>query len=325
VNYCEHCGAANDILNEQCYRCGYRFAHVEEPLATATGPAIGQDLELPDWLKRAAAETPATPAPVQSATQNRPPAGFHVAGSGGGPTTDDLFLREPERPVAPPPPAKPLPPVPTAGLPNAIPDWLRQQSAAKPAVPEPEATDTSSFISENDLPEWIRQIAEADAVKKAEEERLAAEAAARKVETAAPKRIVLPGETAPSAPAANPWLTRRDGPTSASSWGQTEPAATAPIPAPEAVAPPVDADETNYGAAPASVPTPKKGRKLSMPSVSTPSLPRASLPKASLPKLSVPTIKRSAGESGSSPQTMRVILLAALVVLLLIIVAMSML
>jgi hypothetical protein len=186
----------------------------------------------------------------------------------------------------------------------------------RPVTPEPDATDTASFISENDLPDWIRQIAEADAAKKAEADRLAAQPAPA-AEAAAPKRVVLPGETAPSVPAVNPWLTRRDGPTAASSWGAAEPAvpAQAEPPPVEPVALAAQAEEVDFGAAPAApAPATRRGPKLSLPSVSTPTL----------PKFTMPSLKRS-GDGASSPQQTRTLLLAAVVVLLLIVVALSML
>ncbi|MCC6792355.1 MAG: hypothetical protein IT336_11755 [Thermomicrobiales bacterium] len=313
MNYCEQCGAANDIMNEHCYRCGHPLPRAEQPLVPAAGQvsasALGQDLELPDWLKRAAAETPAVP-PSRPAAASLPPAGFHVAGVGSPATTEDLFRPEP-------PPATPrqLPPVPTAGLPNAMPDWLRQQSVTRPVTPEPDATDTSSFISESDLPAWIRQIAEADAAKKAEEELLAAQATAA-AETTAPRRVVLPGETTPSVPAANPWLTRRDGASAAASWGAPAPGAPPPqpaAPAPALASEMTEAVETDYGAPPAMPATSTHGRKLSLPSISTPSL----------PKPAMPSLKRRESNELSTPRNNRVLLLVALIVLLLIVLATS--
>src|SRR4029453_8790845 len=63
---------------------------------------------------------------------------------------------------------RPLRPIPDGGLAKAMPDWLRGgESARQPStavaeskrVADPTLTDTTSFVSENDLPEWIRQIA----------------------------------------------------------------------------------------------------------------------------------------------------------------------
>jgi hypothetical protein len=54
---------------------------------------------------------------------------------------------------------EPLPPLPDGGLAQAMPDWLR----AEPPSPSPPAasvavTDPTGFITEDDLPEWLRQL-----------------------------------------------------------------------------------------------------------------------------------------------------------------------
>jgi len=258
VLYCELCGAANDILSRQCHRCGGALASDEAVLSTAARttavnspgeaaahesnvaagtPDIGQSLELPDWLKRAAAQTPAASSDSKEWT-TKPPAGFHVS---------------PDEPKGPGPDvaARPLPPVPTADLPAAMPDWLKnppatlaapaaseapvieqplapQPSSAPPAPPDADAANTANFIAESDLPEWIRQIAAADAAKQAEADRLAAEAALQ-ADAETRKRIFLPGEAAASMPVSNPWLNRREGAGTSQAW--SAPASkTAPVP-----------------------------------------------------------------------------------------------
>jgi hypothetical protein len=117
-----------------------------------------------------------------------------------------------------------------------------------------EAANTANFISENDLPDWIRQIAEADAAKQAEEARLAAEAA-RRADGDAGKRVVLPGEQETPATVANPWLSRRDAQSATQAWGAPS---SATVPAPtvaertestyEPVATEVDAEAENDSA-----------------------------------------------------------------------------
>jgi hypothetical protein len=86
-----------------------------------------------------------------------------------------------------------------------------------PAQPDADAANTATFIAETDLPEWIRQIAAVDAVKQAEAERLAAEAA-RKANPETRKRVVLPGEESAPVQASNPWLNRREGSGASQEW-----------------------------------------------------------------------------------------------------------
>jgi hypothetical protein len=88
-------------------------------------------------------------------------------------------------------------------------------------------TDTTSFISESDLPAWIRQLAEAEEQQKTQEAAEAAVAAAASYQPAPPvaspqaqdlfsegslaHRISqLPGEAEPPQVNSNPWLSRRD-------------------------------------------------------------------------------------------------------------------
>jgi hypothetical protein len=258
VLYCELCGAANDILSRQCHRCGGALALAEAVFSTATrtaavnspaeaagsiqlesvgAPNIGESLDLPDWLKRAAAQTP----PASSDSQEWPtvpPTGFRVS-------LDESNASEPDLT------AQPLPPVPTTDLPAAMPDWLKnppaapavqavsktpvveppvtaQPSSVSPAQPDADAANTATFIAESDLPEWIRQIAAADAAKQAEADRLAAEAALQ-ADAETRKRIFLPGEAAASMPVSNPWLNRREGAGASQAW--SAPASkTAPVP-----------------------------------------------------------------------------------------------
>jgi hypothetical protein len=126
-----------------------------------------------------------------------------------------------------------LPPlsIPVAGLDAASHDQLASPLPGSVAAAKTQAldvADTSSFISEDDLPEWIRQLAAADEAKKAEELRRIADAAAADSQAGVNgdprQRRPLPGETAAAGPATSPWLTRRertDGAetVAAASWG----------------------------------------------------------------------------------------------------------
>lgn len=309
--YCQQCGAANDIMSRQCHRCGCVLTSEAEAVSAAASNAaapraasgfappqpsldIGQGLELPDWLKRAAAETPPEPAADRPISSQMPPAGFHVAPS----TTTGLA--EPEESNQPP---RPLPPVPNAGLPSAMPEWLRTQTgSAEPDARPIDPTDTTSFISENDLPEWIRQIAAADAAKEEERKRLAAEAAQNE---GAAKRPVLPGESAaPAVPATNPWLARRDVASAEQAWSAATASVAAPAPAsapaPETAAAPSEPAPLQTDSIPEAAPASKRGFKLSLPAIPKPT---------------------SAGGETDQQSKLRTILVAAILVLLLVLLA----
>jgi Double zinc ribbon len=133
------------------------------------------------------------------------------------------------------------PEIPNGGLDRTMPSWLNEppkQVAPAPIAPAPApapspvvaSTDTTSFISESDLPAWIRQLAEAEEVRKAEETAQTALAARKAVadqvqtssgtagagqnlfgEGSLARRISqLPGEAEPPTIASNPWLTRHE-------------------------------------------------------------------------------------------------------------------
>lgn len=202
--YCNQCGTGNPDGSEFCARCG---------AAVMQAPLIGE-LVLPDWLTRAAAES-VDPAPVSTRMRTVE-------------TGDRALSVQPG-------------PIPSGDLSSAIPNWLKGTPSviAEPRAEESlltDLTDTRSFISEDDLPAWIRQIAVADAEHKAEAERQAAAAEIAEPEPlveapAAPKRRLLPGEVEAVRGAANPWLARGER-------TPVEVAAAIAEPAPERPAPP---------------------------------------------------------------------------------------
>ncbi|MFL5758421.1 MAG: hypothetical protein ACJ789_01710 [Thermomicrobiales bacterium] len=134
------------------------------------------------------------------------------------------------------------PEIPNGGLDRAMPSWLNEPpqhatpDPAPPAEPGPvahsvtTAADPSSFISEGDLPAWIRQLAQAEDARKTEEAAAAAatvQEAAAALPLAAPSALgagqnlfgegsfarrisQVPGEAEPPTMASNPWLNRRD-------------------------------------------------------------------------------------------------------------------
>jgi hypothetical protein len=227
--YCNKCGSANPDGGDYCTRCGAHLA-----------PSPSDGLELPDWLKQAASEPPvAAPAHARSSLPET---------EGAGPTA--------------------RPTIPTGDLAASIPSWLRAPLSDEQPEPAQESlltdpTDTRGFITEDDLPAWIRQIAIEEDAKQAEREK-AAQAAAVNVEESAegpatPRRRLLPGEIDAAHTTATPWLARGDRPAA-----ETQPAAAArpaPVVRSEEAAPAIAAETPAPAASPA-----KDGRKLAAPS-----------------------------------------------------------
>lgn len=218
--YCNTCGAGNPDDSDYCSRCG---AHI--------APAQAGDLVLPDWLKQAAAESPA---PVQAR-----------AGAA-----------SPEPPDSPNATSRPS--IPSGDLASSMPSWLTNPLHVEAHV-EPEEsllkdpTDTKGFITEDDLPAWIRQIAIEEEARQAERVAKPAdpeplEAAPPAADSAPTRRRLLPGEIDTARPAANPWLAR----------GDRGPVETPSVPAPE----PAPARATVEPAAPPA----ESSRKVRLPS-----------------------------------------------------------
>ena len=127
--------------------------------------------------------------------------------------------------------ATPLPPVPDGGLNQTMPTWLRtgpdalrtigMTTSAPPMATkrdQPEKINPSQLISEDDLPEWIRQLVATETAEKASADaRQAAEAEARVASarhTADALAVVSRQRSEPRLTvgegSANPWLSRRD-------------------------------------------------------------------------------------------------------------------
>jgi hypothetical protein len=305
MNYCDNCGAANDALETHCRRCGAELAQSADAaaaVAVAPGTAsaesagaahtaeLGGHLELPDWLKRAATEpvTANQPSDSPAAEPHLPPPGFYI------PPQQPAEIEAVAESDVPAP--QPLHSIPAQDLAASMPEWLKPQLTAKADI-EPLAaslsasSDPSSFISETDLPEWIRQIAAADAAKLAEQARQ--EHAPIPVEPAAPGRSVIPGEQSPSAPAANPWLARRESGAASQAWGHPNRSGTAAQVKEEAAPQPVEE------------PTVAAGKM-----------------ERTRPPLSLPLFGKLAGASNDpSRSPLRLALLAAGIVILLIVLA----
>src|SRR5215211_1713935 len=240
ATFCSSCGIA--VTQAPTAQPAHNFAFAGAaaeggglpPIAPPLNPAvqvINESLDLPDWLKRAAAEQPqdstqttdnnfmytgVNPSPVKR-PDTMPPIqpDAHQKTVLGEPRSTEVSPQAPapwpeqpvSQPVAPgaslwpsqvqptmsapvaPGPVQPKPAdsfappaqarklvstdIPSGGLDQGMPSWLNQPPqapvqpeavAAQPVspAPAPAQTDTTSFISESDLPAWIRQLAEAD-------------------------------------------------------------------------------------------------------------------------------------------------------------------
>jgi hypothetical protein len=271
ANFCSLCGSATvtapaaslaEVLPGSL-KVDAAIADGRRVSAARMGTAInlGEGLDLPDWLKRAAAEQPFDPGHQTVAAVNHygPPGGMATTlvaeapgGSNGSVAGVDLGSR--------PPLSIPVAAAAASPDPNLTPTPNDNAAAASSSAHAADVADTSTFISEDDLPEWIRQLAAADEAKKTEERRQAAEAATVQRHPASatdPKRRrPLPGETAPTGPVASPWLSRRehvDGPDTiaAGTWGTATAATAAAERAVTLDAAPAPLDQPHLAAEPA--------------------------------------------------------------------------
>ena len=115
-------------------------------------------------------------------------------------------------------------PVPAETEPKqALPSFMLEGARSHVLAPEP-----VELISANDLPDWIRQIAEADAAKAAAEAAEAAQTAAAAAAEVAETRRPLPGEAAVAAAPSTSWLSKSSAAQESSDpWATTDqPAAT---------------------------------------------------------------------------------------------------
>lgn len=265
LTYCEDCGAANDAGAALCRMCsrtllsnpgptpcsscgnpigvGAAFcascgAANYQPAAVLSPNAVPEPVAIPDAVMAA------EPEPETPTGGLRLPEWLLSTSPDQRPREADATVRQAPAGRLPIATAedRPLRPIPDGGLAKAMPDWLRGgESSRQPSAAVAESkriadstlTDTTSFVSENDLPEWIRQIAAKDAAAvgaappEGEQSSLDVSdlfTSATDAPSAPVGRIAqLLGEPAVPEPAsASPaWLARRQGERQASQIGET--------------------------------------------------------------------------------------------------------
>ena len=235
-------------------------APLPDPAPESEVDGLAAGLDVPDWITRAAAATPPTKVanghpPADEPTSGRiEAAAEHDEAASGG---DRLVVEQPIDTLAAenilvaekePAADRALPPLPDGGLAAAMPDWLREApeptdaAAVEPtslmppaiatgvvvppvalaAAPTAELADPTSFIGENDLPAWIRNLAAKEAAEAEAARQVEAEAQAQTRVQAVEQAATLPerrgrstaepfepaeSRTATSAPT---WLVRRE-------------------------------------------------------------------------------------------------------------------
>ncbi|MGH2557625.1 MAG: hypothetical protein ACRDJH_01065 [Thermomicrobiales bacterium] len=141
---CPACGTVNREWASHCGECGKPLPDDarRRPRATDAGALAPQTERLPGWLRRDV-EARAHSAKVQPS---------------------ELGRRESD-----------LPPIPDGGLADSMPSWLagsHHEALSAPASPPPtgqrldatdEAPDVTTFLSPEDLPVWLRRLAEMEA------------------------------------------------------------------------------------------------------------------------------------------------------------------
>jgi hypothetical protein len=175
---CEMCGAANGELETECRICGHSLATQTEPVAATVAP--------PQHVAAPAAERQA---PVDDSPHLQVSAVRQATPTGAPPMLGNSRQAEP---------------LPAESEPKqALPSFMQEGARTHASAPEP-----VELISANDLPDWIRQIAEADAAKAAAEAAQSAQAAAAAVTDVAATRRPLPGEAPAAAGPSTSWLSK---------------------------------------------------------------------------------------------------------------------
>lgn len=267
MNFCADCGSPNLDTDAACRVCGRSLSSdpTPRPAVTTDFPsdqvaAAPEHAVPPPRLATAVAGSPAVP----SAWSRRTEASAGLGAGASLPTT------RPRTGVASPsgfssasaPHAQP-----SARPDGGLPSFMRPQ--VRPATPS-SADESTSLISEHDLPDWIRQLA-ADDAKKLAESQVEEATTAGKAASSLPSHLgrrALPRETLTSGSASTSWLVRRDAVAGAAEaeWDVTgKPQPSRPVGVPADVAEPTPSphhrmDTADIGAT-TSTPAPPLGRR----------------------------------------------------------------
>lgn len=219
MNFCPGCGSANLDTDAACRVCG-RGLHEEATAQPAASAAP------------AGAFQPRAVAATDTGTQGGP-SGWPA--QTGAPAEQDRVITtapssRPTTGTATPLGFESAPTANPARSDGALPSFMRP--AARGATAQP-AVETTSLISENDLPDWIRQIA-ADDARKAAAALTTEEGPGGVAGSSLPNHLgrrSLPGETITGGPASSSWLNRRDAVAGAASsaWDATTPTPARPV------------------------------------------------------------------------------------------------
>lgn len=208
--FCAGCGSPNLDSDATCRVCGRSLTGdpTPPPMSSAAQPAdhisaTAEHAPNPSPTATAVADAPAAPScwPRQTGALAKPDR-----------SAPTVSVTLPSTGVATPSGFESVPAPyhqPNARPADDLPSFLRPAARAATVAASNEST---SLISEHDLPDWIRQIAADDARKLAEAQVQEATGVGA-VGSSMPShfgRRVLPGETLTSGPALSSWLSRKD-------------------------------------------------------------------------------------------------------------------
>lgn len=190
---CELCGSANVEMDEQCRVCGQALRK-----EAAVQPMVAAQVAMPPAPESAPAPPPAEAMPGSNRASAEGAGPADPAGRSLQMSAVDARVDYVAPPMLGGNAEAEAPPV-DAAADVYLPGFMQPGNRAANPAPEP-----VQLISANDLPEWLRQIAEADAAK------VEAEAQMAPAHSDAPATIVkraLPGETIAAAPTTT-WLAK---------------------------------------------------------------------------------------------------------------------
>ncbi len=180
---CGDCGARNEPHQGTCRSCGRLLGRNQSDEVVMSGIEMPSNLPGPlDRTQPAHRPVPAmTPSSREGVNQMGQrlsrPSEWSSASNGVGLVEQERMpgparafatreLSDPDRDARSPSSEPPLPPLPDGGLAASMPAWLRDPDppTAPPIEQEPEIQipdpyDTSTFLSEDDFPEWLRRLA----------------------------------------------------------------------------------------------------------------------------------------------------------------------